>query len=192
MTTTTAHVVSSKRSGQNLLLGAVIAGSILLLGYVVLFYDGRSEAPTAAIKSRLTLSQIPFNGERAYQYLQSLCALGPRPSGSAAMSEQQKHLTDHFEKLGANVRRQEFRVRHPHTGEPVSMANLIVEWHPERRERILLCALRYAPLSRPRSPQSARHVRRCQRRGQRHGNLDGAGTPNGGVARRPGRRFRSF
>jgi glutaminyl-peptide cyclotransferase len=106
----------------------------------VLFYDGRAAAPTAAIKSRLSLADIPFNGERAFGYLESLCALGPRPSGSAAMSEQQKLLTEHFEKLGAKVRRQEFRVRHPRTGEPVSMTNLIVEWHPERTERILLCA----------------------------------------------------
>jgi glutaminyl-peptide cyclotransferase len=140
MTGTAAQIGTSKRSGQNLLLAAVVAGGALLLGYVLLFYDGRAAAPTAAIKSRLSLADIPFNGERAFGYLESLCALGPRPSGSAAMSEQQKLLTEHFEKLGAKVRRQEFRVRHPRTGEPVSMANLIVEWHPERRERILLSA----------------------------------------------------
>jgi hypothetical protein len=35
---------------------------------------------------------------------------------------------------------QEFQVRHPQTGKAVAMANLIVEWHPDRKERVLLCA----------------------------------------------------
>ena len=55
------------------------------------------------------------------------------------------------------------------------MANLIVQWHPERHERILLCThydTRPFPDQRP--AQSARHVRRRQRRRQRHGAADGA------------------
>jgi hypothetical protein len=35
---------------------------------------------------------------------------------------------------------QKFRARHPLTGEPVDMANMVVEWHPERKDRVLLCA----------------------------------------------------
>lgn len=131
---------SKRQSLQNLLLAAVLVGGGLVFGYLLLFYDGAHAAPTAAIKSRLSLADIPFGGQRAFEYLEQLCALGPRPSGSPAMARQQKLLTEHFEKLGGKVRRQEFRVRHPRTGEPVPMANLIVEWHPERRERILLCA----------------------------------------------------
>ena len=42
-------------------------------------------------------------------------------------------------------------MRHPVDGSAVSMANLIVEWHPRRKERILLRRTTTPTLSRPRS-----------------------------------------
>jgi hypothetical protein len=122
-------------------LGAVLAASCAVVGYLLLFHDGSRRAPTPAdSKSQLTLDDIPFNGQRAYEYLQQLCELGPRRSGSPAMAAQQKLLAEHFRKLGGAVRFQEFKVRHPRDGSVVPMANLIVEWNPKRRERILLAA----------------------------------------------------
>jgi Zn-dependent M28 family amino/carboxypeptidase len=56
------------------------------------------------------------------------------------MEAQQKLLVDHFQKLGGKVNLQQFRVRHPRDGSPVRLANVIVRWHPERKDRILLCA----------------------------------------------------
>ncbi len=82
----------------------------------------------------------PLDGMRAFRYLEQLCALGPRPSGSAAMQKQQELLREHFEKLGGKVTMQKFRAANPLGGERVPMANMIVEWHPDRKERILLCA----------------------------------------------------
>src|SRR3954469_20075820 len=82
----------------------------------------------------------PLNAQRAYGYLKDLCAFGPRPSGSAAMSKQQAYLKEHFEKLGGKVTFQRFLANNPLGGEKVPMANIIVEWHPERKDRILLCA----------------------------------------------------
>ena len=55
------------------------------------------------------------------------------------MQQQQELLKAHFEKLGGRVTLQEFDARHPLDGSSVPLANLIVEWHPERKERILLC-----------------------------------------------------
>src|SRR5438105_10644564 len=77
----------------------------------------------------------PFNGERAYGYLKQICAIGPRVSGTEGMRRQQVFLKEHFEKLGGQVMLQEFDVRHPQNGQTVRLANLIVEWHPERKER---------------------------------------------------------
>jgi hypothetical protein len=82
----------------------------------------------------------PLDPQRAYGYLRQICDLGPRPSGSSAMARQQELVTAHFEQLGGQVSRQRFVVRHPLTESPVTMTNLIVEWHPERERRILLCA----------------------------------------------------
>lgn len=81
----------------------------------------------------------PLDGMRAYRYLEELCDLGPRPSGSAAMQKQQQLLVKHFEKLGGKVSLQEFRAKNP-LGGTVDMANIIVQWHPERKDRILLAA----------------------------------------------------
>jgi hypothetical protein len=84
--------------------------------------------------------QNPLNALQAYRYLEQICELGPRISGSPAMTRQQELLTKHFEALGGKVIRQEFEARNPLGGENVPMTNLIVQWHPERNERILLCA----------------------------------------------------
>jgi hypothetical protein len=145
----------SKLSGQTILLAAVVAGSCIVVGYLLVARDPAATGAAAA-KSQLTLAKIPFDGTRAYKYLNELCELGPRPSGSPAMRKQQKLLADHFQKLGANVRYQKFRVRHPVDGSAVPMANLIVEWRPERRERILLCThydTRPYPDQDPRNPR---------------------------------------
>jgi glutaminyl-peptide cyclotransferase len=89
--------------------------------------------------SKWRLSDIPVDGKSAHAYLVTLCDLGQRISGSEPMREQQELLTKHFEKLGAQVSLQKFDVRHPETGERTTLANMIVEWHPERKERLMIC-----------------------------------------------------
>jgi len=81
----------------------------------------------------------PFDGVRAFRYLEELCDLGPRYSGSSGMQKQQELLVEHFKKLGGQVSLQEFRAKNP-LGGTVDMANIIVQWHPDREERILLAA----------------------------------------------------
>ena len=95
-----------------------------------------AQRPTAKQKA----SNIPFNGERAFQYLKEICAIGPRVSGTEGMARQQAYLKAHFEKLGGRVSLQGFPVRHPQTGQQIQLANLIVQWHPDRKDRVLLCA----------------------------------------------------
>jgi hypothetical protein len=56
------------------------------------------------------------------------------------MQRQQQLLTEHFARSGGTVFRQSFDVRHPQNEAPVPMTNLIIQWHPDRNERILLCA----------------------------------------------------
>lgn len=81
-----------------------------------------------------------FSGERAFAHLEAICDLGPRPSGSAGMLKQRAMIVRHFEELGATVTRQPFRIRDRRTGEAVAMENLIVSFHPDRAERVLLAA----------------------------------------------------
>ncbi len=129
-----------KISGQTWFLAAVVIASGALLGYLLMFYAPSSGSQAAAPASKLRLEDIPFDGQRAYDDLKKLCELGPRQAARSPWKRQQELLTKHFERLGAKVVRQEFRVRHPLDGSAVPMVNLIVQWHPERKERILLAA----------------------------------------------------
>src|SRR5262249_22548644 len=77
--------------------------------------------------------------KRALGYLEQVCKIGPRISGSNGMRAQQELVRKHFEKLGATVTRQEFTARQVSQKEPVAMANLVVSWYPDRKRRVLLC-----------------------------------------------------
>jgi len=82
----------------------------------------------------------PLDAQRAFGYLQQMCDIGPRPSGSPGMEKQQAMLKEFFENAGGKVTMQRFRAKDPLGGDPVPMANILIEWHPERKDRILLCA----------------------------------------------------
>jgi len=142
----TGHKYSGQRySGQTWFLLAMVAASCLVVAYIVLIdAPSRRMAPdefaAAAPVSKFKLADIPFDGQLAYTYLKQICDLGPRPSGSPAMTQQRELLKAHFEKLGAKVTVQSWRVAHPTTGAAVEMGNLIVEWRPDAKERLLLGA----------------------------------------------------
>ena len=120
-----------------LLVVALCCGAVV---YVAVFHDRWGGHDVQAGTSKFRLEEIPFNGTRAYEYLKQLCAIGPRPSGSPGMLAEQKLLTDHFQKLWGKVELQRFAVPHPLDKSQVPMANLIVRWQPERKQRILFCA----------------------------------------------------
>jgi len=117
-----------------------IAGVIMLVLVGLANWNGGIEAWQRPAGSKAKLADIPFNGERAFVHLKDLCAIGPRVAGSEGMRRQQEYLKAHFEKLGGRVTLQPFTARHPLDGSQVRMDNLVVEWHPDRKERILLCA----------------------------------------------------
>jgi glutaminyl-peptide cyclotransferase len=81
-----------------------------------------------------------FSGDRAMEHLETICRLGPRPSGSPAMDRQRALLAEHFRAAGATVTGQAFQIRDRRTGKPVHLENLVVSWHPDRRDRVLLAA----------------------------------------------------
>jgi hypothetical protein len=128
-----------KLSGQTIFLGASIV-AFLAVGWLMLFHDGKGNNNMAEAASRLKLEDIPFDGKKAFGHLEELCKIGPRPSDSKGMQAQQELLEKHFKTLGAQVDYQKFNAKHPQDGSAVKMANMIVQWHPETKERILLCA----------------------------------------------------
>jgi glutaminyl-peptide cyclotransferase len=100
--------------------------------------------------------EASFSGDRAMAHLETICELGPRPSGSAAMDRQRALLAKHFRAAGATVTGQAFQIRDRRTGKPVHLENLVVSWHPDRSDRVLLAAhydTRPFPDSDPVDPQ---------------------------------------
>ena len=122
--------------------------SLPRLGFVLL----AAVAPLACAADQAA----SFSGDRAMEHLEAICRLGPRPSGSAAMDRQRALLAEHFRAAGATVTGQAFQIRDRRTGKPVHLENLVVSWHPDRRDRVLLAAhydTRPFPDNDPADPQ---------------------------------------
>ena len=85
-------------------------------------------------------TETKFDAKRAFEHLKSVCDIGPRVSASAGMKKQQKYLKKHFDSIeGAFFYTQPFRVRSPYTGKAVQLDNIIVQFHPKRKKRLLVC-----------------------------------------------------
>jgi len=89
-----------------------------------------------------------FSGVRGMRHLEEICQLGPRPSGSPAMARQRELLANHFRAVmqqaagqpAGTVAGQAFQIRDRRSGAVVHMENLLVSWHPDRRDRVLIGA----------------------------------------------------
>lgn len=109
---------------------------LLVLGLVVVpsFAQRLKSEPGAA------LTPPPVDGERAYQYLKDICAMGPRPAGTPANDALRAKVAAHFKKLGASVVEQPFTGVDPRSGQRVRMTNLVGSWNAERKDRVLVGA----------------------------------------------------
>lgn len=83
---------------------------------------------------------LPFDPARAVRYLNQVCDLGPRVSGTDGMAKQIDLLEKHFKGLGATVTRQEFKARQASRRGETPFTNLVVSWHPEKAKRVLFCS----------------------------------------------------
>jgi hypothetical protein len=96
-------------------------------------------ANTAPSDPPAVLKPVVIDGDRAMKYLEAICAIGPRISGTPGMAKQQKLIEKHFTDLGAKVTYQKFTGKQPRK-KPVEMANLIVSYKPEAERRVILCS----------------------------------------------------
>lgn len=77
-----------------------------------------------------------FDGTRAFDHLERMVAIGPRPAGSTALRQTRAYITRQLAASGLTVHEQPFTVSTP-VGR-VDMMNLIVRLDGERPDRILL------------------------------------------------------
>jgi glutaminyl-peptide cyclotransferase len=102
--------------------------------------ESGSSSSTSDRNSKKEVAAVPFDGKRAMGYLDELCKIGPRISGSDEMKKQQEYLKKHFESLGATVQLQEFKAKQTSRRDQVEMANMIITWHPDRTKRVLIAS----------------------------------------------------
>ena len=127
-----------KRTGPFLLL--------LLLGCLFLstadsFVPSQSRAQDVQFaQDRVDAVQpVTIDYKRVMKYLNDVCKIGPRMSGTPGMKAQQKLLKEHFEQFGAKVELQNFQARQESQDQAIPMTNMIVSWHPNSNRRIILC-----------------------------------------------------
>src|SRR5262249_14562401 len=83
---------------------------------------------------------VPFDAQKAMDYLAEICKIGPRVSGTDGMAKQQEYLKKHFEGLGLRVEFQRFTANQRSQRKPVEMANLVIAFQPEKPRRVILCS----------------------------------------------------
>ncbi len=82
---------------------------------------------------------IAFDGKRAMEYLEQICKIGTRISGTEGIKKEQELIEKHFEKLGAKVTYQKFSAKQ-NGQKAIDMANMIVSWNPDRERRVIICS----------------------------------------------------
>jgi glutaminyl-peptide cyclotransferase len=127
----------------------VLAGGLVVMAIVGFdFGQGDSTGTPKGEKVPFAIDRVAgegdksatFDGKRAMKYLEQICAIGPRMSGTPGMRQQQELIRKHFEGLKGKVEAQTFSAKQVSRAEPVEMTNLIVSWHPDRKRRVILCS----------------------------------------------------
>src|SRR5678816_2684193 len=76
-----------------------------------------------------------FDSGRAWEHLRQLVAIGPRPSGSAAIEQTRKYITDHLSAFGVTAVEQAWDAQTPI--DKVRMVNLIATIPGTSKDRIV-------------------------------------------------------
>jgi len=77
-----------------------------------------------------------FDSSRAWEHLRQIVAIGPRPSGSAALAKTRAYIAQQVAAFGLDVQEQKFTAQTPNG--PVEMVNLIVRLQGKRPDKILI------------------------------------------------------
>ncbi len=114
----------------------VVGVATIILLFVLALVMKRSLKPDPSELVRVIESQSPFDQARAWQHLEFIVGLGPRPAGSEKAAALRQYIANALSGAGLTVREQAFEAKTP--AGPKSMVNLITEIKGARRDIILL------------------------------------------------------
>ena len=127
--------------GWTTLVGCILL-AVAMLHLLTNNADSSDKPPRDAFAADRAGGEKPveIDTKRVMEYLEAVCKIGPRISGSEGMTKQQKLIEKHFTDLGAKVRYQKFSKKQRTAPKAIEMANLIVSYHPDRAKRVILCS----------------------------------------------------
>ncbi|MEN0003889.1 MAG: M28 family peptidase [Bacteroidota bacterium] len=112
----------------------------LLLTAVTACGGEAAEAPADKAAPSIKKYAVPkFDRDSAYQFVAKQVAFGPRVPNSEAHQACKVWLVDQFKRFGATVIEQDFKAE-AYTGELLNGTNIIAQYNPAVRKRILLAA----------------------------------------------------
>jgi hypothetical protein len=85
-------------------------------------------------------TQVRFDSQRAFRFLQLQCDLGPRVPNSEAHRQALEFFVHHFDSLGFGVERQDFAIADPYSRDTLRLANVIARHNPNSKRRLLFAA----------------------------------------------------
>lgn len=97
---------------------------------------------TPIVQPKVVLPDLPvpdFSAEQAYQYIEKQLSFGPRVPNTAAHANCANWLMETFATHGAAVSSQNALVT-AHDGKQLSLQNIIAQFQPEKKQRIMLSA----------------------------------------------------
>ncbi len=118
----------------------VVAAGLSLGGYRVLKTPQERDSFAQDRAAPPAVQPVAFDGQRAMGYLEAICKIGPRISGTLGMSKQQELIRKHFEACDAKVELQRFTAQQHSQQQKVDMANLIASWNPDVERRVIVCS----------------------------------------------------
>lgn len=121
--------------------------TILFLGIIITLISCSEDKGNTAIgdnpsKKRAVKPVIDppnFSSDSCYQYVQDQVDFGPRVPNTKEHDECAEYLANQLRKFGANVIEQKGEVT-AYDGTKLGMINIIGQYSPEKKKRILLCA----------------------------------------------------
>ncbi len=132
----------TSRLNWRFIASSVLIVSLVAVGGFAMFQPGSKRADGFAEDRPTAAKPVPFDAKRAMGYLETLCKIGPRMSGTEGMKKQQEMMEKHFTDLGGKVAYQRFNSgKQTHLRQQnIDMANMIVSWNPDRLRRVILCS----------------------------------------------------
>ncbi len=109
----------------------------LLIVGVLLFQSCKEDPKPEKEKKQLPVPK--FERDSAYAYVEKQVAFGPRVVNSEGHKATKEWLVNKFKDFGAKVIEQDFQAK-AYTGEILNGTNIIAQYNPEARSRIVLSA----------------------------------------------------